>query len=79
MKLFALHKSQSEVYLDILSVIRLLVQHRLIYQREVVTHLELTKEEFAVIQQNILDHGNDQFTHNWPEYFCGLIVSKAED
>lgn len=79
MKLFTLKPKQSQAYLDMLSVVRLLSRHRLEFQREVVTHIELTVPEVNVIEQEIRLNGIDMQTVHWPEYFCGLIVSKETE
>lgn len=79
MKLFTLKQTQSQVYLDILAVIYLLSRHRLEFQREVVTHIELTAPEVNVIEEEISLNGTDMNTAHWPEYFCGLFVSKEKE
>lgn len=79
MKLFTLKQKSSQGYLDILAAVRLLSRKRLEFQREIVTHVELTSPEVNIIEQEILSNGKDMQTAHWPEYFCGLFVSKEKE
>lgn len=79
MRLFTLKQKSSQAYLDVLAVVRLLSRHRLEFQREAVTYIELTVSEVSVIEQEIQLNGKDSHTAHWPEYFCGLIVNKETE
>lgn len=76
MKLFSTKAMNTKEYLKIVSQIELVVHNRMFFKNETITNIELTEYEFRLIQSNIESIGVDSRTVNWPEYFCGLIVSK---